>query len=179
MALPHIAGSLSAGAGMGILMSFLGALSQQAAGLRPNGVVFGAVLLGLAVIEVSGLPAQRLSRAHQVPLSWKHVLPASGSAALYGVTLGFGLGTTAYFWSFHALVVCLLLLGDITLGLFAGMAFALGRTFPVVASVLVIGSERLEEVIDGITRRVGPRRYLLRLASASGTAALAVLLYAA
>src|SRR6266511_3317873 len=74
----HLVGAMVGGGLLGVILSFVG------------------TLLVLAVADLVGIPAKHLSRARQVPLSWKHVLPAPMSASVYGLTLGIGVLSTVY-----------------------------------------------------------------------------------
>ncbi len=135
----------------------------------------GVALMGaLVVVELAGLPAKYLSRARQVPLSWKHVFPPRLSAALYGGVLGLGVSSTIYFWSFHALMLGIFLKGGIVVGALAGMAFGLGRALPVIVLGLALDDERLDRLVLWSSELVARKRYFLSALSAFAITLLAL-----
>lgn len=153
----HAVGGLLGGLVLGGLVAFLGRLWQELVGAVPAGAVV-AVLALLAVVDAFGVSAKYLSRAKQVPMSWKHVFPAPMSSALYGFLLGIGIGTTVYFWSFHALLVAIFARADLSIGAIAGIAYGLARAMPPLLTAF-IGDE---EGVDRVSDYLGRRRYLIR-----------------
>ncbi|HEV2756495.1 MAG TPA: hypothetical protein VG318_12060 [Actinomycetota bacterium] len=173
---PHTIAAALGGSALGALVAFAGSVVVSGAFDAGPGVV-AAALGALALADVAGLPPQYTTRARQVPLSWKHLLPAPTSSALYGLVLGLGVGTTVYFWSYPALVVATFFSGNVFTGIAAGAAFGVGRALPVLASPLTPDVERLEEAVDSIRHVVGRVRNLpLRVASAGATASLAAII---
>jgi len=154
---------------LGVILSFVGALLASSGLLRIPVLPLAGTLLVLAVADLVGIPAKHLSRARQVPLSWKHVLPAPMSASVYGLTLGIGVLSTVYFWSLYALLLSILAVGDVVIGVLAGMAFGAGRVLPVVASAFIDA----DPVMERWLQRAQQMPVLARLPSAIGTAATA------
>ncbi len=95
------------------------------------------------------------------------------SAALYGLALGSGIASTAYFWSLHALGVALFVIAKPAVGALAGIAFALGRSFPVILSAYVGNQESVERTAGMLG--FGARRLRLASAAVVGLAALGLL----
>lgn len=166
LGLSHLAASMAAGALVGALMATAGAaLSGLTGGTLTH--VGGVLLLVFAVAELMGLPISWLSRARQVPLSWKHVFPAPMSATLYGGVLGFGLLTTIYYWSFPALLVGMVATGRIALGVAAGIAFGAGRALPVFMGLTTTDETILDRRTDRLQEFLDRRPWVPRLLGAA------------
>jgi hypothetical protein len=169
IAIPYALSAVAGGALLGLVVSFLGLLSSSLLGRVPPIALATAVLI-LAFGDAVGPPAKFLSRARQVPMSWKHVFPAPMSAALYGATLGMGLLSTAYFWSLHALLLIVFATADYRTAILAGAAFGAGRVVPVLASAFVTN----EETLDRVAGRLYSSNWRLKLFSAISTGVAAV-----
>ena len=96
-------------------------------------LLVAAVVAGAAAIaEARGTRiAPQIRR--QVPEHWRRVLPLPVAAAGYGVLLGLGFTTFVLTFAVWALAGVALAVGDITTGVWIGLAFAVGRSLPVVA----------------------------------------------
>ena len=160
----HALAAILAGSTLGLMVGMLGGAWELVLGPLPT-VLFVLLLLAFIVADAIGLPAKYLSRPRQVPMAWKHQFPAPMSAALYGASLGFGVLSTAYFWSFHALIAWMFFLASPPQAAMAGAAFGLGRAAPVLLISLVRGPERWERVVDSIGERLVPHAFVLRVAS--------------
>jgi apolipoprotein N-acyltransferase len=174
LALPHLAASTLGGALTGVVAAFLGGVLLGPLESTTLPIITVSVLLLLAVADVLMVQASRVSRARQVPLSWKHTFPAPMSSVLYGFALGAGVFTSIYYWSFVSLLVAIVVSRSVTVGLIAGGMFGLARgLIPVVA-----GLGRDERVVDAraghIERALYERPRLVRVASAFGTLTVAV-----
>lgn len=155
---PHLVGSMLGGAGVGFVVAFLGALTDALIDV-PTTAVVG--IIGLFVLaETVGVPAKMLSRTRQVPLSWKHVFPATASAPLYGAFLGMGVTTTIYYWSHYALLAAVFFSSNLAAGSALGALFGLGRAAPVIGSAFTSPA-----VIDRWTDLLKGRTAILRVAS--------------
>jgi hypothetical protein len=145
----HLLMSIVGGGMLGLLVGLAGAILAPSLA-EPRPWLVALIALAGTAAEVSSLESQRLGRARQVPLSWKHAFSARMSASLYGWTLGFGVLTTVYFWSFWAWLVLGLLVGDPVRALLGGIAYGAGRAAPVLASSLVNSdtAERLTNLLD-------------------------------
>ena len=159
---PHFLMSALGGATLALIVGLLGAVLDPYLS-RYRYVVVPVLALGLAAAEVSRLESQRVGRARQIPLSWKHEFSAPMSASLYGLTLGLGILTTVYFWSFWAWLALLLVEGDLGLALLSGLAYGVGRAAPVVTSSLVAS-----ETVDRATKALDGAAPALRILSAGG-----------
>jgi hypothetical protein len=162
--LPHVLASVAAGALAGVVAGLLGSLVRLRIDI-PTAVIV-VVLVGLALADVARVPANFVARGRQVPLSWKHTLPASLSAPLYGATLGLGFASTVYFWSYWALLALLLGRGSPLAGLAVGSAYGLGRTLPALLTALTLRHDDIARVIDAIYARQPLVRTLSVLATA-------------
>jgi hypothetical protein len=133
ISVPHAVASLLGGGLMGLVGGFLGGLLSVSPELR---LIVALVAVGAGVIlEIAKVPANLLARAKQVPLSWKHVFPAPMSAALYGATLGTGVASSVYFWSFWVTVAAVIAVGSPVAGFLIGAVYGVGRTTPVFVAV--------------------------------------------
>lgn len=168
----HVLGSALGGGAVGLVVGFLGAAFARATVVTPRGVVAG-ILLAFAALDIVGAPASVVSRARQVPMSWKHVFPARMSSTMYGLTLGSGVASTIYFWSAHATLIAAFLLGVPGLGLIAGAAFGIGRSAPVIVSSFIDSDSGTQHFADILT---SSKRFPLRIASAASIAAVALVL---
>jgi hypothetical protein len=95
-------------------------------------LVAAAVVAGAAALaEAAGVRiAPQIRR--QVPEHWRRVLPLPVAAAGYGVLLGLGFTTFVLTFAVWALAGVSLAVGDVGTGVAVGLAFAAGRSLPVV-----------------------------------------------
>jgi cytochrome c biogenesis protein CcdA len=95
-------------------------------------LIAAAVLAASAALaEAAGVRiAPQIRR--QVPEHWRRVLPLPVAAAGYGVLLGIGFTTYVLTFAVPALAGVALAVGDVGTGVLVGVAFALGRSLPVV-----------------------------------------------
>jgi hypothetical protein len=151
LGLPHAALSALGGGLVGGLLGLAGVATADR--LTQDARVWaGVAVVGLMFIaEGANVPAKILGRARQVPMSWKHTFPAPMSAALYGFTLGTGVLSTAYFWSFWALLVLIVGSADPVVGIGLGAVYGLSRTAPILASA-VVSSDQVDSLIDTLYR---------------------------
>lgn len=155
LGLSHLGAAMFSGAIVGFVAAVTGVGLVSLIGrnvVRAEGIL----LVILALVEVTGLPIIQLSRARQVPMSWKHVFPAPMSAALYGGMLGAGVLTAIYYWSFPALLVGVLAAASPVFGIVAGASFGAGRALPVFLGLMTSDentldrtADRLRELLDG------------------------------
>jgi hypothetical protein len=121
------------GAALGGVVTF-GALAALGALLGGgDAALVGAAVIALAaaVAEAAGLKiAPQIRR--QVPEHWRRVLPLPLAAAGYGVLLGLGFTTFVLTFAVWALAGVALAVGDVSTGVLVGLAFAVGRSIPVV-----------------------------------------------
>lgn len=143
---PHLVASLLGGAALGLLAGSLGDLLLPE---RTDTVSIGVAMVVVAgVLELSGVRANLVARAKQVPMSWKHAFPASMSAVLYGVTLGAGVASTVYFWSFWVLVGGTFLTAKPFVGLLGGAAYGAGRALPVFLTALALKDDQIGPAVE-------------------------------
>ena len=91
-----------------------------------------AVAIAAALAEAAGVRiAPQIRR--QVPEHWRRVLPLPVAAAGYGVLLGLGFTTFVLTFAVWALAGVALAVGDVGTGVLVGLAFAAGRSLPVIA----------------------------------------------
>jgi hypothetical protein len=94
-------------------------------------VAAAVVAAAAAVAEAAGVRiAPQIRR--QVPEHWRRVLPLPVAAAGYGVLLGLGFTTFVLTFAVWALAGVALAVGDVGTGVLVGLAFAAGRSLPVV-----------------------------------------------
>ena len=160
-ALGALAGGVATFGGLAVLGGALGAGGGAAV------TVAAAALLVAAVGDAAGrriVPQVR----RQVPESWRRVLPVPVAAALYGVLLGLGFTTFVLSFAVHALAAVSLALGDPVAGVAIGVAFAIGRTVPVV---LLAPLQETERGV-ALAAAMGEKPVVLRSIRAGGAVAL-------
>jgi len=162
-ALGALVGGVATFGGLALLGDTLGAGHGAAAAIAV------ALLLAAAAGDVAGrriVPQVR----RQVPESWRRVLPLPLAAGLYGVLLGLGFTTFVLSFAVYALAAVCLALGDVAAGLAVGIAFAAGRTLPVVVLA------PLQETARGIdiAAAMAERPSVLRAIRAAGAFALGI-----
>lgn len=150
--------------GLALLGSWLGTAAPAIAAL---------IAIAAAVLEARGARIMPQVR-RQVPESWRRVMPVSLAAGLYGVLLGLGFTTFILTFAVWALAGVSVALGDPAIGLLVGLAFGVGRTFPVVVLAPFGGGAAHAAMAEQphILRS-------LRLADAAALAVVAVALFAA
>jgi len=158
-----LAGGVATFGGLALLGGALGAGHGAAVAIA------AALLLAAAAGDVGGrriVPQVR----RQVPESWRRVLPVALAAGLYGVLLGLGFTTFVLSFAVYALAAACVVLGDATIGLVVGLAFAAGRIVPVVVLA------PLQETARGIdmAAAMAERPVVLRTIRAAGALALSV-----
>lgn len=95
-------------------------------------IAAAVVATAAAIAEARGTRiAPQIRR--QVPEHWRRVLPLPVAAAGYGVLLGLGFTTFVLTFAVWALAGVALAVGDVATGVWIGLAFAVGRSVPVVA----------------------------------------------
>jgi hypothetical protein len=158
-----LAGGVVTFGGLALLGGALGAGHGAAVAIA------AALLLAAAAGDAGGrriVPQVR----RQVPESWRRVLPVALAAGLYGVLLGLGFTTFVLSFAVYALAAACVILGDPTIGLVVGLAFAAGRIVPVVVLAPLQESPR---GID-IAAAMAERPVVLRTIRAAGALALSV-----
>lgn len=94
-------------------------------------IAAAALAVAAALAEAAGVRiAPQIRR--QVPEHWRRVLPLPVAAAGYGVLLGLGFTTFVLTFAVWALAGVALAVGDVETGMLLGLAFAVGRSIPVV-----------------------------------------------
>jgi len=156
-----LAGGVATFGGLALLGGALGAGHGAAVAIA------AALLLAAAAGDAGGrriVPQVR----RQVPESWRRVLPVALAAGLYGVLLGLGFTTFVLSFAVYALAAACVVLGDATIGLVVGLAFAAGRIVPVVVLA------PLQETARGIdiAAAMAERPAVLRTIRAAGALAL-------
>jgi hypothetical protein len=162
-AIGALAGGAATFGGLALLGHALGAGHGGAVAIA------AALLLAAAAGDVAGrriVPQVR----RQVPESWRRVLPVPFAAGLYGVLLGLGFTTFVLSFAVYALAAACLVLGDPTTGLVVGLAFAAGRTVPVVVLAPLQQTARGIDVAAAMAERPS----VLRAIRAAGALALSV-----
>ena len=122
------------GALLGGVLTFgsLAALGALLGGGQVALIAAAVLALAAAIAEARGTRiAPQIRR--QVPEHWRRVLPLPVAAAGYGVLLGLGFTTFVLTFAVWALAGVALAVGDVTTGVWIGLAFAIGRSVPVVA----------------------------------------------
>ena len=158
-----VAGAVATFGGLALLGQALGAGGGAAV------AIVAALLLAAAAGDAAGrriVPQVR----RQVPESWRRLLPVPLAAGLYGVLLGLGFTTFVLSFAVYALAAACLVLGDTTIGLVVGLAFAAGRIVPVVVLA------PLQETARGLdtAAAMAERPSVLRAIRGAGAVALSV-----
>ncbi|HEV2777560.1 MAG TPA: hypothetical protein VGV90_18360 [Solirubrobacteraceae bacterium] len=162
-AIGALIGGVATFGGLALLGEALGAGHGAAVAIA------AALLLAAAAGDVAGrriVPQVR----RQVPESWRRVLPVPLAAGLYGVLLGVGFTTFVLSFAVYALAAACLVLGDTTVGLVVGLAFAAGRIVPVIVLAPLQETERGIDVAAAMAERPS----VLRAIRAAGALALSV-----
>lgn len=162
--------AFAAGALAGGVATF-GGLALLGDALGTGGAVAIALVIAALLVAAAGDAAGRRivpQIRRQVPESWRRLLPVALAAALYGVLLGLGFTTFVLSFAVYALAAACLALGDPALGVLVGVAFAAGRSVPVVVLA------PLQETDRGavLAAAMGERPAVLRAIRASGAVAL-------
>lgn len=158
-----LAGGVATFGGLALLGGALGAGHGAAVAIAT------ALLVAAAAGDAAGrriVPQVR----RQVPESWRRVLPVPLAAALYGVLLGLGFTTFVLSFAVYALAAACLALGDPSVGLAVGLAFAAGRILPVVVLAPLQETDRGIDLAAAMAERPG----VLRAIRAAGAVALGV-----
>jgi len=158
-----LAGGVATFGGLALLGDVLGA------GQGVTIAIVAALLLAAAAGDAAGrriVPQVR----RQVPESWRRVLAVPVAAALYGVLLGLGFTTFVLSFAVYALAAACLVIGDTTIGLAVGLAFAAGRIAPVVVLAPLQETERGIDVAAAMAERPS----VLRAIRAAGALAMSV-----
>jgi len=155
------------------LLGAAGELLHGASG-RAAYLVAAAIALGAAALEARGTPILPQVR-RQLPEHWRRVLPMPLAAALYGVLLGLGFTTFVLSYGVWALMGVSFAVGDAEAGLFAGLAFGIGRALPIVSLAPLAGSRAGTRVIETMAARPGLLRGI-RAGDAVVLTALAIVL---
>lgn len=171
----YVGASLLGGLLLGAVGSFIGLLLQ--AWSWAPAMLLVALLLILGLADLTGLSAKRYSHARQVPLSWKHKFPPVVSAPLYGLTLGSGVFTSVYYWNFFALLLLILVTGEVALGLLGGIGFGVGRAAPVVLAALSMKEVGPRQSPDTTFDWVNAHKHFVRFLAASASLACAAIAY--
>ena len=156
-----LAGGVATFGGLALIGGALGAQHGAAVAIA------AALLLAAAAGDAAGrriVPQVR----RQVPEAWRRVLPVPLAAGLYGVLLGLGFTTFVLSFAVHGLAAACLVLGDTTVGVVVGVAFATGRIVPVVVLAPLQETARGIDVAAAMAER--PR--VLRTIRALGALAL-------
>lgn len=163
------------GAALGGVATFGGlALAGRALGL--GGGIALAVGAGLVLAAAAGDAAGRRivpQVRRQVPESWRRILPMPVAAGLYGVLLGLGFTTFVLSFATYALAAAALVTGDPALGVGIGLAFAAGRTLPVVLLAPAQETGWGADAAAAMAERPGILRALRALAAAALVLAIA------
>jgi hypothetical protein len=110
-------------------LALLGELVWGAGG-RLAYAAAASIAVVAAIAEARGvriLPQVR----RQLPEHWRRVMPMPLAAFGYGILLGFGFTTFVLSFGVWALAGVSLALGEIEIGLAIGLAFGVGRAFPI------------------------------------------------
>jgi hypothetical protein len=155
-------------------LAALGAVLHGAGG-RVAYLVAAAVALIAAAGEARGAPIVPQIR-RQLPEHWRRVMPMPVASALYGILLGLGFTTFVLTFGVWALAGISLAVGEPQAGALIGVAFGIGRAFPIVllapAAGTRLGTRATELMAErpGIYRgfRLGDALALLAAAAALG-----------
>lgn len=150
IATPYALASAVGGALLGVTAAVAGGLLLPRTRELGEAWILASVFVVAGAADAMNVPIKRLSHRRQVPLSWKHVFPPPMSAALYGFTLGAGVLTAIYSWSFPAFLIAVAVSSNIAIGLMAGVAFSIGRAAPSLIAL----AARDEWVVDRLSSRV-------------------------
>jgi hypothetical protein len=174
-------GALAGGAATFALLALVGAVALPLGRTTAALVVAGAAVAG-ALAELLGAPIRPQIR-RQLPEHWRRTLPLPAAALLYGILLGSGFATFVYTIALWSIAAMIFVLGSAKLGVLVGLAFGLGRAFPVTLIAPVAHLPRGREVLDLMAQRPVAWRVIRRLAavgllavaaaSTAGTAAAA------
>jgi hypothetical protein len=106
-----------------------------------------ALALAAALAEARGVRVVPQIR-RQVPEPWRRRLPLPLAAWAYGVLLGVGFATFVLTLAVWALAAISFAVGDVRLGLLAGLAFGAGRALPIVVLAPISGRALGREIVD-------------------------------
>ncbi len=157
-----LAGGVVTFGGLALLGDALGAGGGAAA------AIVVAVLLVAAAGDLAGRRIVPQIR-RQVPEAWRRVMPVAVAAGLYGVLLGLGFTTFVLSYAVYALAAACLALGEPATGVAVGLAFAIGRSVPVLVLAPLQDTER-GVVLAGM---MGEKPGVLRAIRATGALVLA------
>lgn len=129
-------------------LSLLGDAAGESVRTIAPAVGLACLAVGVAAALGASLPV--LSSPAQVPKAWSTTMSAGQHSFAYGVGLGFGILTRVPTWSLHALLLLLVLVGDLRVALFAAALYAGGRSVPVV--VALARGQETEPVVHAIER---------------------------
>lgn len=132
----HLLGSVVGAAVLGALLGVIGLML----GWRPlaqthGGMVLlaaGAVSLLYSTREMGLLSVPVMQCRRQVPQRWRVLMSANLSSLLYGLGLGFGVGTRIAVSTFYPAAIWALLVADPAVSAAGMAAFGLGRVLPLL-----------------------------------------------
>ncbi len=147
----HLASSVVGAALLGTSLGALGAIVGLDSSVAAEVTAIVAIAYVAAALELVHLPAPE--RHAQVPAAWRAQYPPVVMSIGYGVTLGAGVFTHIWVYSFYPLLVWIFLAAGPWVGLLVWSAFGLGRALPV----LVIGTRTtdIQEAFQA-TQRLEP-----------------------
>jgi Cytochrome C biogenesis protein transmembrane region len=135
----HTLGNLIGAGAMGGLLGLVGTLLpwQSMPMSRGFAVAFitGTVSLIYSTRELGLLRIPAAQCRRQVPQRWRVLMPHEVSSTLYGMGLGFGLGTRIAVSTFYPAALWAILIADPFVGAIGMAAFGLGRALPLHAIV--------------------------------------------
>lgn len=103
----HIAGALIGAGIVGLALSSLGSFLPRLISLW----LLTCLCIAYGAMELGYLSLPLPETGHQVPASWRYLLPSPVTALLYGLVLGPGIGTRIASASYGALLSLVLLYG--------------------------------------------------------------------
>jgi hypothetical protein len=167
----HVLGSSLAGAGLGLVLGFVGA--SLGGPWHSSGPLVVALVAAAYFLRVTaGVPVPLPHRRRQVPDWWRTFYSSAVSSFMYGLGLGAGFATFASFGTLTAVAVAAAatqspLWGAVLCGLFGA-----ARGLVVLAGCGALDAEQGAAVVDRLQRAASGR--LLQALNAAALLSLAV-----
>ena len=132
----HLLGSILGAAALGGLLGTIGlALGWRALALKHGVIVLlvaGTVSLLYSTRELGLLAVPVVQCRRQVPQQWRVTMSPHLCSLLYGLGLGFGVGTRIAVSTFYPAAIWAMLVADPALSAIGMAAFGLGRVLPLL-----------------------------------------------
>jgi hypothetical protein len=172
----YVLGSIAGGATFGLLFGSLGHVLETMFGSPPVAATLIAIAAIAAMLDGPlrhTVPLPTIRR--QVNEDWLTLYRNWVYGVGFGVQLGAGLLTIVTSWLIYAMVTCLLVIGDVRVGLLTGFIFGLVRALPILAGSRVTSTGRLLALHQRINATAGTMRWVCS-AAVLGSCGAAILI---